>query len=339
MWSPSCSAPKCILALTDPPAGNDKYGPLTVLSGLVYIDTVHETVKRNASANSRMARPRSLAPAVRLPSSNRGDELHGCTFLLRTYSRRRNTDGTRRHRRILSRRRRSAAWRGMVRHELIREYVRIVEKQCITPDNKQIEAGQKGEREKERGERERERATLSYMYLMQSHVTKNRALLSKEVEKPPRRRGIRHDDRISFITREGVLTTGVRFQHLHVRTILAIRDCGYAPSGQDRVKMISSTIVMNIAVKTEILYAYAVLLLRYKRSGNTFCNNYDWGLFIRILVFHLDRFKEETVRSPDLSRRKRKGLLRPQLLEISRRVITRDKTSVIFLSKHKNFVY
>jgi len=27
-------APKCILALTDPPAGNDKYGPLTVPSGL-----------------------------------------------------------------------------------------------------------------------------------------------------------------------------------------------------------------------------------------------------------------------------------------------------------------
>lgn len=28
----------------------------------------------------------------------------------------------------------------------------------------------------------------------------------------------------------------------------------------------------------------------------------------QVLVFHLDRFKEETVRSPDLSRRKRKGL-------------------------------
>ncbi|TGZ49611.1 hypothetical protein DBV15_02006 [Temnothorax longispinosus] len=27
-------APKCILALTNPPAGNDEYGPLTVLSGL-----------------------------------------------------------------------------------------------------------------------------------------------------------------------------------------------------------------------------------------------------------------------------------------------------------------
>ncbi|KYN30597.1 hypothetical protein ALC56_15293, partial [Trachymyrmex septentrionalis] len=87
-------------------------------------------ISRDASANSRMARPRSLAPAVRLPSSNRRDELHGCTFLLRTYFRRR---------------------RGMARHELIRECVRIVEKQCITPDNKQIEAGE------EEGERERER--------------------------------------------------------------------------------------------------------------------------------------------------------------------------------------
>ncbi|EGI68401.1 hypothetical protein G5I_03044 [Acromyrmex echinatior] len=166
MWSPSCSTPKCILALTDPSAGN-KYGPLTVLSGLVYIDTVHETVKRNASANSRTAQPRSLAPIVRLPANNRRDELHGCTFLLRTYSgysRRRNTDGTRRPRRILSRRR-----RGMARHELIRECVRIVEKQCITPDNKQIEAGQEEEREKGR---ERERATS---YPMGHHASMRRA--------------------------------------------------------------------------------------------------------------------------------------------------------------------
>ncbi|KYN12532.1 hypothetical protein ALC57_15259 [Trachymyrmex cornetzi] len=121
MWSPSCSTPKCILALTDPPAGNDKYGPLTVLSGLVYIDTVHETVKR------------------------------------------------RRHRRTLSRRR-----RGMARHELIRECVRIVEKQCITLDNKQIEAGQKGEREKER-ERKKEEERKGYIYPMKHHASMRRA--------------------------------------------------------------------------------------------------------------------------------------------------------------------
>ena len=67
-------------------------------------------------------------------------------------------DGTRRHRRILNRRR-----RGMARHELIHECVRIVEKQCITPDNKQIEAGQKGEREKGR-EREKEEERKGYTY-------------------------------------------------------------------------------------------------------------------------------------------------------------------------------
>lgn len=32
---------------------------------------------------------------------------------------------------------------GAARHELIRECVRLVEKQCITPDNKQIEGGRK----------------------------------------------------------------------------------------------------------------------------------------------------------------------------------------------------
>ncbi|EGI68400.1 hypothetical protein G5I_03043 [Acromyrmex echinatior] len=84
------------------------------------------------------------------------------------------------------------------------------------------------------------------------------AALEGSVEKPPWGRDIRHDDRVSFITCEGVLTTGVRIRHLHVRTILAIRGCSYVPSGQDRVKMISSAIVMNIAVKTKILYPAAV---------------------------------------------------------------------------------
>ncbi|KYM82557.1 hypothetical protein ALC53_07048 [Atta colombica] len=111
------------------------------------------------------------------------------------------------------------------------------------------------------------------------------------------RRDIRHNDRVSFITCEGVLTTGVRIRHLHIRIILVLRGCGYAPSGQDRVKMISSAIVMNITVKTEILY---------KRSGNTFCNYYEdyFSKLIDNIAHNVSRLTiKEMIRSPDLSRR------------------------------------